>query len=237
MDDKDKEITAYHEAGHAIVMATLEHAEPIHKVTIIPRGNAYLGATMQLPEKDRYTIGRKKLLDQLTTYMGGRIAEEMIFGDITSGAYGDIKGATRLARKMVCEWGMSDRLGFIEYGEKDEMAFLGRELGRTRDFSETTAVAIDQEVRRITDENYQRAAKILQENRDKLIVLAKALLEYETLDGSHVEEIMKHGQLLTPPAKPIPSAKLTATADLPARTKPAPAEPETPPAAPSPSPA
>ncbi len=237
MDDKDKEITAYHEAGHAIVMAMLEHAEPIHKVTIIPRGSAYLGATMQLPEKDRYTIGRKKLLDQLTTYMGGRIAEEMIFGDITSGAYGDIKGATRLARKMVCEWGMSDRLGFIEYGEKDEMAFLGRELSRSRDFSETTALAIDQEVRRITDENYQRAAKILHENRDKLIVLAKALLEYETLDGSHVEEIMKHGQLLTPPAKPVPNVKLTATADVPAKTRSAPAEPETPPVAPSPSPA
>jgi len=204
MDEKDKEITAHHEAGHAIVMALLEHAEPIHKVTIIPRGSAYLGATMQLPEKDRYTYGRKKVLDELTAYMGGRIAEEMMFGDITSGAQGDIKAATRLARKMVCEWGMSDKLGFIEYGDRDEPVFVGRDLGHSRDFSEATAVAIDQEVRKIVDECYRRAGKILHEHKEQLIALAKALLEYETLDGEHVKEILKHGHLLKPPSRPAP---------------------------------
>ncbi len=210
MDEKDKEITAYHEAGHAIVMASLEYTEPIHKVTIIPRGNAYLGATMQLPEKDRYTYGRKKLLDELTTYMGGRIAEEIIFGDITSGAQGDIIGATRLARKMVCEWGMSDQLGFVGYGERDEPLFLGREIGHSKHFSEATAVSIDQEVRRIIDNCYARAAKILAEKKDKLIALAKALLEYETLDGEHVKDILKHGKLLHPPSKPTPLTTTTA---------------------------
>lgn len=204
MDEKDKEITAYHEAGHAIVMASLEHAEPVHKVTIIPRGNAYLGATMQLPMKDRYTYGRKKVLDELTTYMGGRIAEELTFGDITSGAYGDIKGATRLARKMVCEWGMSEKLGFIEYSEKDEPVFAGRELAHSHTFSEATAVAIDTEVRRIIDECYARAKQILMDQKDKLVALANALLEYETLDGEHVNEILKHGKLMNPPSKPPP---------------------------------
>ncbi len=206
MDDKDKEITAYHEAGHAVVMALLEHTEPVHKVTIIPRGNAYLGATMQLPEKDRYTYGRKKVLDELTTYMGGRIAEEMMFGDITSGAQGDIKAATRLVRKMVCEWGMSDKLGFIEYGEKEELLFVGRDMGHGRDFSEATALAIDSEVRRIIDECYSRASKILAEHKDKLIAMAKALLEFETLDGTHVKEILQHGKLINPPRHPGPPA-------------------------------
>ncbi|MBI4027817.1 MAG: ATP-dependent metallopeptidase FtsH/Yme1/Tma family protein [Verrucomicrobia bacterium] len=205
MDEKDKEITAYHEAGHAIVMASLEHTEPVHKVTIIPRGNAYLGATMQLPEKDRYTYGRKKVLDELATYMGGRIAEEMTFGDITSGAYSDIRSATRLARKMVCEWGMSEKLGFIEYAERDEPVFIGREIIHGHDFSEATAVAIDQEVRRIIDECYACASKILADSKDKLVVLAKALLEYETLDGEHVTEIIQHGKILNPPRKPSPA--------------------------------
>ena len=206
MDDKDKEITAYHEAGHAVVMALLEHTEPVHKVTIIPRGNAYLGATMQLPEKDRYTYGRKKVLDELTTYMGGRIAEEMVFGDITSGAQGDIKAATRLVRKMVCEWGMSDKLGFIEYGDKEELLFVGRDMGHGRDFSEATALAIDNEVRCIIDECYSRASKILAEHKDKLIAMARALLEFETLDGAHVKEILQHGKLINPPRHPGPPA-------------------------------
>lgn len=220
MDDRDKEITAWHEAGHAVVAASLENTEPIHKVTIIPRGNAYLGATMQLPEKDRYTYGRKKVLDELTVYMGGRIAEEMAFGDITSGAYGDIRGATRLARKMVCEWGMSDKLGFIEYGEKEEQVFLGRDLSRHRDFSEATAQAIDAEVRRIVDECYARAKKILEEKRVKLDALAKTLLECETLDGAHVTEILETGKLANPPVRRPPPppepqpAKDTAPAEV-----------------------
>ncbi|MDD2709747.1 MAG: ATP-dependent zinc metalloprotease FtsH [Verrucomicrobiae bacterium] len=201
MDDKDKEITAYHEAGHAIVAASLEHAEPVHKVTIIPRGSAYLGATMQLPEKERYTYGKKRLQDELTVFMGGRVAEELIFGDITSGASSDIKASTRLARKMVCEWGMSDNLGFIQYGEKEEHVFLGKEITRPREFSEATAVSIDGEVRKIVDECYGRARKILTEGRDKLDALAKALLEYETLEGAHVKEILEHGKLINLPKR------------------------------------
>jgi len=164
---------------------------------------------MYLPEKDRYTYGRIKLIDQLTSMMGGRIAEEMIFNDITSGAYGDIRSATRLARKMVCEWGMSEKLGFIEYGEKEEPIFVGRDNPGVRDFSETTAVAIDTEVRRIIDECYARAKKILEDNKDKLIALAKGLLEFETLDGDHVDEIIKHGKLMNPPAKIPPPAPPT----------------------------
>jgi cell division protease FtsH len=208
MDEKDKEITAYHEAGHAIVMVSLENTEPVHKVTIIPRGNAYLGATMQLPEKDRYTYGRKKVLDELATYMGGRIAEELIFKDITSGAYGDIKGATRLARKMVCEWGMSEKLGFIEYVTKEDTHYMPHESAEHHNFSEATAVEIDKEVRRIVDEAYARAKTILTEKKDKLEALAKALLEYETLDGNHVKEIMEHGHLMHPPSKPKPPVYL-----------------------------
>jgi len=137
--------------------------------------------------------------------MGGRIAEEMIFGDITSGAQGDIKAATRLARKMICEWGMSEKLGFLEYGEKEEHIFLGRDMTRSRDFSEATALAIDQEVRQIIEKCYKRAEEILAEKKDKLTAMARALLEYETLDGQHVEEILKHGKLLKPPRKPVPA--------------------------------
>jgi cell division protease FtsH len=201
MDDRDKEVCAYHEAGHAIVAASLEHSEPIHKVTIIPRGNAYLGATMQLPEKDRYTYAKKKLMDDMTTFMGGRVAEELVFGDITSGAQSDIKAATHLARKMVCEWGMSEKLGFIQYGEREEHIFLGREITRSREFSNDTAVVIDAEIRRFVDECYARARQILTENREKLVALAKALLEHETLDGQHVEEILENGRLLNPPKR------------------------------------
>jgi cell division protease FtsH len=210
MDEKDAKITAYHEAGHAVVLALIPECEPLHKVTIIPRGNAYLGATMQLPSKDKYTEGKKALLGQIAGVMGGRCAEEIIFGDVTSGAYSDIRFATNTAHMMVCEWGMSEKIGPIALGEREETLFLGREVTRHQTYSEATAQIIDAEVRRIVEECYQRARQILLDNKDKLIALAEALLEYETLDAQQVDEILKTGKL-TPPSKP-PRSRPTAPA-------------------------
>src|SRR6266567_1077450 len=184
-------------------------AEPLHKVTIIPRGPS-LGSTMWLPEEDKYTNRKNELLASLTVKMGGRVAEEIIFGDVTNGAAGDIKMATAMARKMVCEWGMSEKLGMVEYGEHEDYVFLGRDISRARDYSEATAEEIDHEVRRLLDEAYQNAKQTLIANRDKLEVIAKALLEYETLDGLQIKEIIKHGRLINPPPNitPPPAQKM-----------------------------
>jgi cell division protease FtsH len=200
MDEKDKKLTAYHEAGHALVMLKLEHSEPLHKVTIIPRG-MYLGATFQLPEKDKYSISKKQLLDQITGIMGGRIAEEIIFGDCNSGAANDIKQATYLARRMVTEWGMSEKIGMVNVSEHEEHMFLGRDLFKGREVSEQTAREIDEEVRSIVDLCYARAKEILVQHRDKLIGLAEALIEYETLDAPEVMEIIRTGKLSHPPER------------------------------------
>jgi cell division protease FtsH len=199
LSEKEKETTAYHEAGHAILLQVLEHTEPLHKVTIIPRGPS-LGSTMWLPEEDKYTQRRNELLDELVVTMGGRVAEEMVFGDVTSGAAGDIRQATHIARKMVCEWGMSEALGMVEYGENHEHVFLARDIGaRARNYSENTAQKIDAEVKRLIDEAYNRAHEMLCAHRVALDEIAKALLEYETLDRHHIEEIIKEGRLLNPP--------------------------------------
>jgi len=197
IDDKEKKITAYHEAGHALVMQMTEDSEPLHKITIIPRGVAYLGATMQLPEKDKYMEGRRKLMGILAGYMGGRVAEELVFGDITSGAASDLKESTRLARLMVCSWGMSASLGPQTFGENQELMFLGREINRTQDYSEETAVKIDAEVNQLLRTSHERAKSILTTNRDKLEIIAAMLLEKETLDGRDVQEIVKHGRILS----------------------------------------
>ncbi len=196
LDDKEKLLTAYHEAGHAVVLASVEEAEPVHKVTIIPRGQA-LGATMQLPVKDVYTQGRRKLAGMLAGLMGGRAAEEIACSDITTGAQNDLKQATRIARLMVCDWGMSDALGPQAYGDNQEVLFLGREVSRNQDYSEATAQKIDNEVNRMLREAYDQARSILIAKRDRLDVLTKALIERETLDGREVEEIMAHGRILT----------------------------------------
>jgi cell division protease FtsH len=201
MDESDKKLTAYHEAGHALVMARLEHSEPLHKVTIIPRG-MYLGATFQLPQKDKYNLNKKQLHDQITGIMGGRIAEELIFGDCNSGASGDIKQATHIARKMVTEWGMSEKIGMVNVSEHEEHMFLGRDLFKGREVSEQTAREIDEEVRTIIDYCYARAKEIIVQNRDKLVAIAQALLEYETLDGAEILEIIDTGKLQNPPARP-----------------------------------
>ena len=201
MDEKDKKVTAYHEAGHALVMYKLDFTEPLHKVTIIPRG-MYLGATFSLPVKDKFHESKKQLLDEVAGIMGGRIAEELIFGDCTSGASGDIKQATHIARKMVTEWGMSEKIGMVNVSEHEEHMFLGRDLFKGREVSEQTARDIDGEVRRIIDAAYARAKEILGAHKEKLIALAEALLEYETLDGAEIEEIIDTGKLQNPPARP-----------------------------------
>ena len=196
MDDKEKRLTAYHESGHAIVLLLVEESEPLHKVTIIPRGTS-LGSTMQLPEKDRYTESRQKLLSMLTGLMGGRAAEELIFGDITTGAHSDIRQASHIARMMVCEWGMSQALGPQSFGEREELLFLGREVSRSQEFSEETARRIDEEVSRLIRESHDRALDILRKNRQSLDTVATLLLERETLDGRDVGEIVKHGRILS----------------------------------------
>jgi cell division protease FtsH len=203
LSEKEKENTAHHEAGHAICLMVLEHTEPLHKVTIIPRGPS-LGATMWLPEEDKYTNRKNELIDSLVVTMGGRVAEELVFGDVTNGAAGDIRQATNLAKKMVCEWGMSEELGMVEYGDNTEHVFLARDMGRGRDYSEDTAQKIDQEVKGLIDRSYATATKILTEHRKKLDVIAQALLEYETLNRTHIQEIMDTGELRNPPKSPKP---------------------------------
>jgi len=204
LDEKDKKITAYHEAGHALVMYLLENTEPLHKVTIIPRG-MFLGATFSLPEKDKYHESKKQLLDEVTGIMGGRLSEEITFGDCTSGAAGDILQATHIARKMVTEWGMSERLGMVNVSSHEEHLFLGRDLLKPREVSEQTAREIDEEVRRIIDGCYNRAKQIILDHKDKLVALAEALIEYETLDAPEIEELVETGKLSKPPRRSTPS--------------------------------
>jgi cell division protease FtsH len=205
LSEKEKQNTAYHEAGHALLLELLPHTEPLHKVTIIPRGPS-LGSTMWLPEEDKYTNRKNELLASLAVKMGGRVAEEIVFGDVTNGAAGDIKMATAMARKMVCEWGMSEKLGMVEYGEHEDYVFLGRELTRNRDYSEATAEEIDREVRRLLDDAYQTAKQTLIAHRGHLDAIAKSLLEYETLDGMQIKELIAYGELKNPPPTATPTS-------------------------------
>ncbi|HEY5909356.1 MAG TPA: ATP-dependent zinc metalloprotease FtsH [Verrucomicrobiae bacterium] len=197
MTDEEKKFTAWHEAGHALVNVILQHTHPLHKVTIIPRGQS-LGSTMSLPKTDVLNRRRKEMLDMIAVTMAGRIAEEIVSGDISSGAAGDIQQATNMTRAMVTQWGMSDRLGMVQYGDDDEFVFLGREVSRAKVYSESTAQDIDAEVKRIIDEAYKTAKDIIAANLDKLELIAKSLLEYETLDGQQVDEIVRTGRF-TPP--------------------------------------
>ncbi len=201
MTDEDKKFTAWHEAGHALVNVLLEHTHPLHKVTIIPRGQS-LGSTMSLPKTDILSRRRKEMLDMIAVMMGGRIAEEIVSGDISSGASGDIQQATNMARAMVMQWGMSDRLGMVQYGDDDEFIFLGREMARAKVYSESTAQEIDTEVKRIIDDAYRIAKDLIVTNHDKLELIAKSLLEFETLDGQQVEEIVRTGKFTPPPPTP-----------------------------------
>jgi len=201
LTDEEKRVTAYHEAGHALVAAMLPKADPLHKVTIIPRGMA-LGVTMQLPETDKHNYTLDYLETNLAVLMGGRLAEELFLDQMSTGAGNDIERATDMARKMVCEWGMS-RLGPMTFGKKEEQIFLGREIAQHRDFSEDTAIKIDQEVRRFVDEGYNRAKHILETKRDVLIAIAHALLEREVLDSNEIQALINGRPL---PARVIPGS-------------------------------
>jgi cell division protease FtsH len=204
MSEKERVGTAWHEAGHALLNMIIPHTHPLHKVTIIPRG-PYLGATMYLPDGDKYSTQRKEALANLIITMGGRIAEAFHSDDVSNGASGDIRQATSLARNMVCEWGMSDRLGMVEYGEGDNPVFLARDMSsRGRNYSEETARVIDAEIKRLIDDAYQTATDLLNENRDKVELIAKALLEYETLDATHLRDLIDHGEMRNPPTAPKP---------------------------------
>jgi cell division protease FtsH len=194
IDEKEKVATAYHEAGHAVVQFLEKDADPIHKVTIIPRGN-YGGATMALPEKDRTNYSRRWCIATMKTLFGGRIAEQMFCGDINTGALGDIRQATGIARKMVRDWGMNDRLGFIYYGE-DENKQTYVEVGR--EYSEETARVIDEEIKKLIDRLYEETRQLLEANRTQIEAIAKALIKYETLDSSDIDRIMR-GDSLTKP--------------------------------------
>ena len=181
LTERDRQIVAYHEAGHALVMHHLPHADPVHKISIISRGMA-LGYTMPLPEEDRQTESRSKFKDALAGLLGGRVAEEIAFGDVTTGASNDLERVTQLARKMVTEYGMSEKLGPMTFGQKEELIFLGREIGEQRDYSEEVAEQIDREIHAIVDEAYRKAKEILTAQREKLDLLARTLIEKETLD-------------------------------------------------------
>jgi cell division protease FtsH len=202
LSDEEKKNTAFHEAGHALVAAKTPGADPVHKVTIIPRGMA-LGLTMQLPEADKHTYTKEYLEGMLAVLMGGRTAEEIFLGHITTGAGNDIERATELARNMVCEWGMSE-LGPLAFGKKDEAIFLGREIAQHRDFSEDTALQIDKQVKRIVNEAYEKAHSILETNRDTLDRIAQALLEREVLDANEVKLLMEGKPLPEKPRTPPP---------------------------------
>ncbi len=200
ISEDQKRNTAYHEAGHALVAKKLPKTDPLHKVSIIPRGLA-LGITMQLPEEDRHTQSKTYSENLISVMMGGRVAEELVLKEQTTGAGNDIERATELARRMVCEWGMSEKLGPLSFGKKEEQIFLGREISQHRDYSEETARLIDAEVRRIVEEGYDEANQIVKDNIEVLHSIAEALLTYETIDGQDVERIMEGKQIDRP--KPL----------------------------------
>jgi cell division protease FtsH len=207
--EEEKRLTAFHEAGHALVAALLPHTDPLHKVTIIPRGMA-LGLTQQLPTEERHNWTKEQLESRIAVCMGGRIAEDVIFKEISTGAQNDIEQATEMARKMVCEWGMSESLGPLTYGKKEEQIFLGREFNRHQDYSEATALKIDAEIRRIVTEQYERAVKVLTEHKQALDRVAEALLEHEVLDGDQITALIQGRPLeikVPPRARPeVPAA-------------------------------
>lgn len=194
ISDKERKLTAYHEAGHALVGMLLPNADPVHKVSIIPRGRAG-GYTLMLPKEDRYYATRSELLDQLKTFLGGRVAEELVLKEISTGAQNDLERATDLVRKMITQWGMSENLGPITFGRRQEQVFLGRDIAQDRNYSEEVAYAIDQEVRRLIEEAYAKTQEILRTNMAKLELMANALLERETLEAHELEELMKDGAI------------------------------------------
>jgi cell division protease FtsH len=222
MSEKEKKLTAYHEAGHAIVALNMPDTDPVHKATIIPRGRA-LGMVMQLPEGDRLSMHYTQMTSRLAVMMGGRVAEELTFGkdNVTSGASSDIQAATQLARNMVTRWGYSDELGLVAYGDNQEEVFLGHAVQRTQNVSEDTARKIDSEVKRLVEEGYQAAKRVLTEKGEDHKRLAEALLEYETLSGDEIAKVLRGEKLdrpedMAPPAHPpAPAVPVTDPAPRP----------------------
>ena len=199
ISDKEKEVIAYHETGHALVMKALPHTDPVHKISIISRGMA-LGWTLSLPEEDKYLVSRDELMDQIAGIMGGRVAEEIVFGDITSGAENDIQKATQIARRMVTQWGMSDKLGNVQMGHREELVFLGRDLGEQRTYSEEVAAIIDEEIRSIVDHGYQTAKSVLTKSRSKMDAVVERLKIVETIDGKELDQILAGEEPRSPAA-------------------------------------
>jgi len=204
MPEHERRNTAYHESGHAVVAKLLTKTDPVHKVTIIPRGRA-LGVTMQLPQEDRYSLDREHLLQNIAVLFGGRIAEEVFMSQMTTGASNDFERATDLARRMVTQWGMSDSMGPMVYGENEGEVFLGRSITTHKNVSEATMQQVDAEIRRIVDQQYALARRLIEENRDKVEIMAKALLEWETIDSEQIDDIMA-GRAPRPPKPAVPPA-------------------------------
>lgn len=202
MPEEERRNTAYHESGHAVVAKRLNKTDPVHKVTIIPRGRA-LGVTMQLPEQDRYSQDRERLLQTIAVLFGGRIAEEIFMNQMTTGASNDFQRATDLARRMVTQWGMSDNLGPMVYGEEEGEVFLGRSVTTHKNMSEATLQKVDAEIRRILDQQYALARRLIEESRDKVEAMTAALLELETIDADQINDIMAG----KPPRAPKPSSQ------------------------------
>jgi cell division protease FtsH len=223
MPENERRNTAYHESGHALVARMLPKTDPVHKVTIIPRGRA-LGVTMQLPQEDRYSMDREQLLQNISVLFGGRIAEEVFMKQMTTGASNDFERATEMARRMVTQWGMSDELGPMVYGENEGEVFLGRSITTHKNVSEATMQKVDGEIRRIIDQQYALARKLIEENRDKIEAMAKALLEWETIDADQINDIMEG----RPPRPPKPTGTPTPPSGGPQGSAPAPAATTTP---------
>ena len=205
MPEEERKNTAYHESGHAVVAKLMPKTDPVHKVTIIPRGRA-LGVTMQLPTEDRYSMDKERILSTIAVLFGGRIAEEVFMHQMTTGASNDFQRATELARRMVTQWGMSDVLGTMVYGEEEGEVFLGRSVTTHKSVSEATMQKVDAEIRRIVDEQYARARKIIEDNRDKIEAMTKALLEWETIDAEQIDDIMAGIPPRAPKPAPVPAA-------------------------------
>ena len=196
ISDKEKRLTAYHEGGHTIVGMLLEHTDPVHKVTIIPRGRAG-GYTLSLPKEDKYYATRSEMLDELKVLLGGRVAEAIVLKEISSGASNDLQRATQLARQMICEYGMSENIGPVTFGHRQDQVFLGRDIARDKDYSEEVAAEIDKEVRAFIEDAYAATEKLLSDNLDKLHVIAQALIERETLDEEEINQLVKYGHILS----------------------------------------
>lgn len=212
MPEEERRNTAYHESGHAVVAKLLPKTDPVHKVTIIPRGRA-LGLTMQLPSEDRYSMDKERILDTIAVLFGGRIAEEIFMHQMTTGASNDFERATGMARSMVTQWGMSEALGPMVYGENEGEVFLGRSVTTHKNVSEATMQKVDEEIRRIIDQQYKLARSLIEANKDKIEVMTKCLLEWETLDADQINDIMdgkpprepSHSSVAQPPQPPADS--------------------------------